>query len=425
MFACQPVSQRVQDLDLGRVLTPDFEEDEELAAARDLITADLKVVLETDCAHGAVAMCKSTPPPPSLGMLQQHTSAVAMGHMQHHHQEASGAAGSSCGASSPQASCDTAAARAQQQFWTSAQQYDAAYGLVLAHSPPASHYAAAPPHMGGGAAGPYSAGGMACAGPCCNPSANLLPQGSSSLAGLPDFSSSMLYGGAYGPAGMSAGMVPHAAFGGNSSSVVISRSTPVAAPMHSGPGGVPAPPPAAMRGPQRVAASNYPPVQGGVLKKSASGVRLAIKAEPDSRPSQRRSADGSCSSQDGTPVPPSKARKGAASKAGTAGAASGGRSRASATSGAAVAGNASSSSLIKELQQEVCSLRGVGCRQCYPVVCLQACRCQPCYAVQFATCAVLLLLRATSSCCHCVHARRLLSVDCTAQASSLQAWHIN
>jgi hypothetical protein len=348
---CQP-HQQCASLDDLRVMTPDFEEDAEMAAARDVVTADLK------CLHDANIPSACSPSPQLQSGSRVHPSPFYM------NQEASGAAGSSYGASSPQASCDTAAAKAQQ-VWA-AQQYDAAFSLVLAHSP--DQYPAAPMH---GAYGSSSSGycmpGAPCSGPRCYPGQQLHPQASSSSLGTAapgphsDYAYAyaaqhsaqavLSYAGLYstpeapfmpeltGPA--AGGMVPHAAFGHSSSGMALNSSAPPAG-ISSGL--------TSLQRPQRGLGS-YPSVQGGVQKKSAAaGVAV------------RRSTDGSCSSQDASPMAlphPKKSGK-AATAAAAAGSGSAGRSRGCASAAgsvtAAIAASGSAASLIKELQQKVCGV---------------------------------------------------------------------
>lgn len=344
---CQP-HQHCAGLEDLSVMTRDFEEDAEMAAARDVVTADLK------CLHDANIPSACSPPPQLQSGSRVHLNPFCMT------QAASGAAGSSCGASSPQASCDTAAAMAQQ-VWA-AQQYDAAFSLVLAHSP--DQYPTSSMH---GAYGSSSSGfcmpGAPCAGPCCYPGQQLHPQASSSSLGTAapgprsDYAYAahhsaqavLSYAGLYstpaapfmpeltGPA--AGGMVPHAALGHSSSGMAPNSSAP--------PAGVPSAL-ATLQRPQR-GFGTYPSVQGGVQKKSAAGVAV------------RRSTDGSCSSQDASPMAlprPKKAGKAATAAAAAAGSGSAGRSRGSASAAgsvtATIAASGSAASLIKELQQEVC-----------------------------------------------------------------------
>lgn len=346
-------------------LSSSYSEDD-LAQAADVVTADLDAVLMQ--AH----QC-STPPPamhPGAHMpTQQQIQSM------YFKQETSGAAGSSCGGcSSPQASCDTAAAAAKaHQFW-STQQYDAAYNLMLAHSP-VNQYPAVPMHGPYGSSAGMGMPGAPCPGPCCVPG-GLMPQGSGSLGSLgagsvacmapahmdyPYGAQSSMQGyaarypnpaGAFGNAGPPAapGMVPHAAFGSN----LMARQ--LSAP----PAGLPlAPQHSTLQPTLPRTYSAYPRVQGGVQKKSSA-------AAPSSKPSTaegraaRKCADGSCSSKDGSPAPLPKARRmsKAASSAAVAGTAATGRSRASGSVGApaaaaAVAASGPAATLIKELQQEV------------------------------------------------------------------------
>lgn len=371
-------------------LSSSYSEDD-LAQAADVVTADLDAVL--------MGGGNSTPPPALLpGAYMVAPQQMQPVYLKQEHSGAAGAAGSSCGACSPQASCDTHSKA--QQFWA-AQQYDAAYNLVLAHSP-VSQYAPAPMHGAYGSSAGMGMAGAPCAGPCCYPgSSSLMPQGSGSMpltamgAAQPQFDytfasqgsmgyAGMLPGpaGAFGSAGPAAavGMVPHAAFGSNN--MVRNNSAPSAVcpslPQHS------MQPQASL---QR-AYSFYPAVQGGVQKRqsgSGSGsaaatevLRAAGKNTSAALAAEvraaRKSADGSCSSKDGSAAStprPKKAGKASASAAATAAAGAGisGRtSRGSASAAVAPAAPAgatgSAVALIKELQQEV---------SCFPAIALRWC----------------------------------------------------
>jgi hypothetical protein len=298
-------------------------------------------------------------------------------------QEASGAAGSSCGGcSSPQASCDTAAAAAKaHQFW-STQQYDAAYNLMLAHSP-VVQYPAAPMNCPYGTSAGMGVPGAPCAGPCCVPG-TLLPHGSGSVGAgsvacmapahmdYPHGAQGVTQGytarypnpaGAFGNAATpaAAGMVPHAALGSTSMARQHSE-TPAGlllAPQHS-----------LLQPTMLRAHSGYPPVRGGVQKKfsasaAAAGSKPSAAAAAEGR-AARKSADGSCSSKDGSPAPLPKARRtskgscSAAAVTAATGSGSAGRSRTSSSvvapaAAAAVAASGPTATLIKELQQEVSS----------------------------------------------------------------------
>jgi hypothetical protein len=240
--------------------------------------------------------------------------------------------------------------------------------------------------------------GAPCAGPCCVPGA-LMPQGSGSLgaasvscmapahmdyhygaqAGMQGYAARYPNpAGAFGNAGPlpAAGMVPHAAFG----------STLMARQHSAPPAGLPLAPQHSLLQPIMPRAySAYPPVQGGVQKKSSASAAAAAGSKPSATPAAegraaRKSADGSCSSKDGSPAPLPKARKtskGASSAAAAAatGSGSAGRSRASASvvapaAAAAVAASGPSATLIKELQQEVSSS--------FCACCVLACFCTRC-----------------------------------------------
>ena len=350
-------------LDLGdfRVLEADFEEDDEMAAARDVVTADLKCFQECDAIRDVPHA--STPPP--VLQLQQHLQGP-----QYFKQEASGAAGSSCGASSPQASCDTAAAanKAQQQFWPSAQQYDA-YNPMLAHLSASSYPAGFMQDT------PYAAStsavlamaGMPCTGPCCYPQGPLVPQGSCSLsAGMvgsaipppvdycfsPHGSMQGYAGAGMYPTGAGSGsMVPHGAFS-TAGMIPCNNSS-------SAPAGLPSAAPAQQPSRQQLQRgySSYLGVlQGGVQKRSSTVGANTTPVADTAIPMPHKSADGSCSSKDGSPAQLPRARKGSKGAAAAAGSGSAGRSRGSslAASGAgSLAVSGSAATLIKELQEEV------------------------------------------------------------------------
>jgi len=370
------MTSKLADLDDFKILTPEFEEDDEMAAARDVVTAELKVLQEgliNVQAHTPVSGVPGAPPVVHAQLQQQLKQQQHQPHQVYMKQEASGAAGSSCGASSPQVSCDTAAAKAQAQFWApQQQQYEAAYGLVLAHSP-VNDYGGHPYPAYGGAA--YNS--APCMGPCCLPA--LMPQGSTSLAAAGPAGTGALHEyacapglfppGGYGPPPM----VPHAATGGQfyprshagppPSAMAAAAAAAAAAPHHMQ---LPAP----LEQQQQVAApvqrtfSSYPPaLQGGVQKKGAAPSKRTVDTAPAAK---RKSADGSCSSKDGGsgPAPKYKKTKTAAaggptarSRSSSAAGAAAGAAAAAAPTAAAAAASGSAAAVIRELQQEVSCLR--------------------------------------------------------------------